>query len=350
MDTRVIKVSETDPEEELLQEAAEILRRGGLVAFPTETVYGLGADGLNANAVKNIFHAKGRPSDNPLILHIADIESLKALTFEVSDKAKIVMKAFWPGPLTIILPRSLLVPNEVTAGLSTVGIRYPSHPIAQKLLQVAKIPVAAPSANLSGKPSPTEGKHVIKDLMGRVDMIIEGGPCAFGLESTILDMTSEIPMILRPGAITIEMLRSVLGQVEMDPAIEKNSTEDFVAKAPGMKYRHYAPRAVMMIVNGRKEDVVAKIQQLTKEYISKGEIVGIMATEETKGEYHANYVQSVGSRKAPEQIAKNIFRVLREFDELPVEVILAEGYEKKEIGTAIMNRLSKAAGYRMLYV
>ncbi|SHK19816.1 translation factor SUA5 [Geosporobacter subterraneus DSM 17957] len=348
METKIISIDPSCIDQEKLQEAANILKRGGTVAFPTETVYGLGANALDQEAVVKIFRAKGRPSDNPLIVHIADFDDINPLVREIPAVAKKLADRFWPGPLTMIFPKSEHVPEGITAGLDTVAIRMPSHGIARALIKLSGVPVAAPSANLSGKPSPTKAAHVIEDLMGKVEMIISGGECVVGLESTVLDISGEVPAILRPGGITLEDLKQVLEAVIVDPALEEKMGTGIVPKSPGMKYTHYAPKAEMMIIDGAAEIVVTKIENLAKEKEKDGLKVGIMATEETKDSYGAACVLSMGSRKAPETIGAKLFDTLRHFDALGVDLILAEGISRQGVGHAVMNRMLKAAGYRIL--
>lgn len=348
METKIMVIDPFCIDQEKLQQGANILKRGGTVAFPTETVYGLGANALDQEAVAKIFRAKGRPSDNPLIVHIADFDDIHPLVREIPAAAKKLADQFWPGPLTMIFPKSEHVPEAITAGLDTVAIRMPAHGIARALIRLSGVPVAAPSANLSGKPSPTKAAHVIEDLMGKVDMIISGGECMVGLESTVLDISGEVPAILRPGKITLEDLKQVLGAVILDPALEEKMDMGIVPKSPGMKYTHYAPKAEMMIIDGAAETVVAKIKDLAKEKGKDGLKVGIMATEETKDSYPAACVLSMGSRKAPETIGAKLFDTLRHFDALGVDLILAEGISRQGVGHAVMNRMLKAAGYRIL--
>ncbi|SHD76582.1 tRNA(NNU) t(6)A37 threonylcarbamoyladenosine modification; threonine-dependent ADP-forming ATPase [[Clostridium] ultunense Esp] len=349
IETKIIKVNEINPEEELILEGAKFIKEGKLVAFPTETVYGLGANGLNEEAVKEIFVAKGRPQDNPLILHVSSIEDIRPLVKSVSKEAEILMKKFWPGPLTLLFKKSKKVPNIITAGLDTVAIRMPNNPIALGLIKNSGMPIAAPSANTSGKPSPTSADHVIEDLYGKVHMIIDGGSTGVGLESTVLDLTEEIPMILRPGAITLEDLQSIIPNVEEDLSIIKNSN-DIVPKSPGQKYRHYAPKADMLVFVGDVENMVMEIKVQAKEFISQEKTVGIMATEETKDRYGQGIIISVGSRKNMETIGHNLFNTIRLFDQKEVDIILAEGVELSYIGTAIMNRLKKASGGNIIKV
>lgn len=345
MDTKVVKTTE----EELI-EAAAILKKGGLVAFPTETVYGLGADALNEEAARKIYAAKGRPSDNPLIAHIAKKEDIEPLVREIPEAGKKLMDAFWPGPLTLIFPKSGRVPKGTTGGLDTVAVRMPSDPVARRLIELAGTPVAAPSANTSGRPSPTTAEHVRQDMDGRIEMIVDGGPVGIGVESTIVDVTGEIPMVLRPGAITMEMLKKCVGAVEIDPAILGPVSQDFKPKAPGMKYRHYAPKADLTIVSGETEDVVRAISRMAAERESEGLSVGIICTDETRALYPRGVVRSMGVRARQETIAHNLYAVLREFDDLNADVIYSESFEGGELSQAIMNRLCKAAGYHMMNV
>lgn len=345
MDTKVVKTTE----EELI-EAAAILKKGGLVAFPTETVYGLGADALNEEAARKIYAAKGRPSDNPLIAHIAKKEDIEPLVREIPEAGKKLMDAFWPGPLTLIFPKSGRVPEGTTGGLDTVAVRMPSDPVARRLIELAGTPVAAPSANTSGRPSPTTAEHVHQDMDGRIEMIVDGGPVGIGVESTIVDVTGEIPMVLRPGAITMEMLKKCVGAVEIDPAILGPVSQDFKPKAPGMKYRHYAPKADLTIVSGETEDVVRAINRMAAERESEGLSVGIICTDETRALYPCGVVRSMGVRARQETIAHNLYAVLREFDDLNADVIYSESFEGGELSQAIMNRLCKAAGYHMMNV
>ena len=344
MKTRIIKIDTTAPDwDKQLDDTAEILRSGGLVAFPTETVYGLGANALDAEAVEAIYRAKGRPSDNPLIVHIADTATVKDLADSVPETAQILMDAFWPGPLTLVLPRSSKVSDIITAGLDTVAVRMPSHPIASALIKKAGVPVAAPSANSSGRPSPTLARHVIEDLMGKVDVIIDGGNAEVGVESTVLDITVTPPVILRPGGVTLEQLRCVLGDVVGDQAPGTADITDMTymtytadmtdmpgtPKSPGMKYRHYSPRATLLLLQGEPERVAAEISKRAELYHEEGTAVGILVTDETAALYEPSLyscckILSLGSRKDPGTLASNLFRCLREFDEKGVEVIMAE--------------------------
>ena len=350
MRTKVIRWNSSDGYEITdLREAAGIIRFGGLVAFPTETVYGLGCDGRSSEAAAKVYEAKGRPSDNPLILHIADREMLDDLVGEIPEVAAKLIENFWPGPMTLVFTKSDKVPKQVTGGLETVAVRMPAHAGAAELIRAAGVPIAAPSANLSGKPSPTDAKAVIEDLDGRIDMIIDGGPVQIGLESTIIDMTEETPMILRPGKISRKMLEEVLGTVEVDRTIL--SSDDAAApRAPGMKYRHYAPRGYLTIVDGDREAVAAYINRECDGLRAKGMKTGVLCTDETLSSYRADSVKSTGSRQDEDAAGRALFRLLREFDTEDVQVMFSESFEGASDGQAIMNRLMKAAGHRMVRV
>ena len=331
-----------------LLEAANILQVGGLVASPTETVYGLCANALNENAVKNIYKAKGRPSDNPLIVHIADLEMLSPLVEEIPAMAEILMEHFWPGPLTLIFKASALVPKVVTGGLDTVAIRFPSHPIIQKLIKTSGLPLAAPSANTSGKPSPTNASRVIEDLEGKIDAIIVGDSSEYGVESTVVDTTGEIATILRPGGITAEMIEEVLGAVTIDPAITHALKEGELPKAPGMKYQHYSPNAEVIIVDGKEALVISKINELIASAHSQGKKIGVLATDETKEHFKTDLVISAGTTKNLTTIAAHLFEALRTFDDANIDIVYSLAFPKKGIGNAIMNRLEKSAGYHII--
>ena len=336
-------------DEALMETAGSIIRSGHLVAFPTETVYGLGADALDPDAARRIYSAKGRPSDNPLIVHIASPDSLERIVTHIPERAYILSQAFWPGPLTIIMEKSALVPSSVTGGLDTVAVRMPDHEIALALIRASGGYIAAPSANTSGRPSPTTAQHVYDDLNGKIDMIIDGGSVGIGVESTIIDLTADTPMVLRPGFISLEMLRDVIGDVRMDPGLQSEDPS-FRPKAPGMKYRHYAPKADLTIVEGRGEDVRAAIERLSREAVMKGLKCGIIAADEDAGSYHYGIVRSAGSRAREITISQHLFGILREFDSLGVDVIYSESFDTPQIGAAIMNRLIKAAGHHILSV
>lgn len=351
MDTKIVRITDKEQlkDEELL-EAARILREGGLVAFPTETVYGLGGNALDERASEKIYAAKGRPSDNPLIAHISCMEELPALVREIPEAGRRLAEAYWPGPLTMIFRKRDEVPYETTGGLETVAVRMPSDPVASRLIRLAGVPVAAPSANTSGRPSPTRAEHVIEDLNGKIDMIIDGGQVGIGVESTIVDVSGEIPVLLRPGAVTMEMLENVLGQVDIDPAIIGPVSADIKPKAPGMKYRHYAPKADMVLVEGEMEQVVRYINQETKKAQKEGKTVGIICTEESRNRYPEGILEVIGSREHEETVAHNLFAVLRDFDSRKVDCIFSESFSRDQLGQAIMNRLCKAAGYHIVKV
>ncbi len=332
-----------------IRRAGEILLSGGLVAFPTETVYGLGGNALDAGAAAKIYEAKGRPSDNPLIVHIADWDAIGQIAVHLPRQAKQLSDAFWPGPLTMILQKSAAVPYETTGGLETVAVRMPDHAIAQALIRAGGGYVAAPSANTSGRPSPTSAQHVAEDLDGRIDMIIDGGEVQIGLESTIVDLTEEIPMILRPGFISREMLEQVIGTVKTDRGL---TAEDASVrpKAPGMKYRHYAPQAPLFIVEGTEQAVEEKINALASGEYAAGRCAGVIASDETAEMYAFGVVKSMGSRSDELEISRHLYAILREFDRLGVSVIYSESFQTPQMGPAIMNRLIKAAGHQIIHV
>lgn len=332
-----------------IAKGGEILKNGGLVAFPTETVYGLGGNALDPKASMKIYAAKGRPSDNPLIVHIADIRDLDKIVTEVPEKARVLAEKYWPGPLTMILPKADIVPRETTGGLDSVAVRFPSDRIAQELILAAGGYVAAPSANTSGRPSPTTAGHVAEDLGEAIDMIIDGGQVNIGLESTIVDFTEDIPVVLRPGYISLEMLRETLGDVRMDKGLIKPDSKVH-PKAPGMKYRHYAPKGQMTIVEGDIDNVVAKINELSKEKIADGRNVAVIATDETKYRYKYGTVKSIGSRKTEGSIAAGLYDILRDMDHIGAQDIYAESFSDDRLGGAIMNRMIKAAGHHVIHV
>lgn len=349
MDTKVVRMSPDCLDMQGILEAGSILKNGGLVAFPTETVYGLGGNALDEKAAEKIYRAKGRPSDNPLIIHIAEFSAIEKIVKDVPQKAKLLADAYWPGPLTMVFEKKEIVPYGTTGGLETVAVRMPNHPIALELIRAGGGYVAAPSANKSGRPSPTIASHVEEDLGGRIDMILDGGPVGIGLESTIVDFTDEIPTILRPGYINQEMLEKVIGPVQMDKALMSVSGS-IAPKAPGMKYRHYAPQGELVIVAGYPEDVQMRIRQLAEEKVMAGYRVGIIATDESAGEYPLGIVKSIGTRVHEETIAQHLFAVLREFDDSKVDFIYSEAFDTPQIGQAIMNRLLKAAGQHKIDV
>ncbi|MBE6011786.1 MAG: threonylcarbamoyl-AMP synthase [Lachnospiraceae bacterium] len=347
MNTLIKKVRNTaelsnDP---VIKEAGRILKNGGLVAFPTETVYGLGANALSLEASGKIYAAKGRPSDNPLIAHIADIDMLESLVYDISEKARLLMEAFWPGPMTLIFKKKDIVPYATTGGLNTVAIRMPSNNIARALIRQAGVPIAAPSANKSGRPSPTMAEHVKEDLYGVIDMIIDDGPTDFGLESTIIDVSEEEPVILRPGAITDSMVQNVLGKISS--SFEFSEEEGEGPKAPGMKYKHYAPKAKMILLRGNQNKIISTINQL-----SAGEKnFALMITKELQEQYQGpGRIYIMGKASEPETIGANIFKLLRQIDADGCELVFTEGIEEKGIGIAVMNRLKKACGYNIVDV
>ena len=334
MDTIVAKITNDSlTDKKIYEQAGKILREGGLVAFPTETVYGLGADALDEEASAKIYAAKGRPSDNPLIVHIADIEALYKLSCEVPDKALKLADKFWPGPLTMILKKSDVVPDSITGGLGTVAIRMPSHKVAAELIRTSGVYIAAPSANTSGKPSPTRASHVIKDLSGKIDMIIEDDTVDIGVESTIIDLSEEVPTILR-----------------IDPAITEGVKSGVVPKAPGMKYKHYAPDADLKIVEGDEAKVVEYINDNVNRLISQGYKVAVMTTEEGKHNYNKGIIVSMGHKDDELSAARHLYAVLREFDNENVDYVFSESFETDNVGRAVMNRLIKAAGHTIINV
>ena len=350
METKYIKIDANKIDAALMETAGKLIAEGELVAFPTETVYGLGGDGLRPEAAGKIYAAKGRPSDNPLIIHIADVKDLERVAKTVPEEAYVLAEAFWPGPLTMIVEKSDAVPDATTGGMNTVAVRMPDHPIALELIRKSGCLIAAPSANTSGRPSPTEAVHVREDLDGKIAMIVDGGAVGIGIESTIIDLTEEIPMILRPGYITPAMLSKVLGkEVIIDPGIIA-ADDTTKPKAPGMKYKHYAPKAEMVIIDGEKDAVIAEINHKTQEMHKNRKRVAVIATEETKGLYEADVVLSMGSREDEDAIAKHMYKILRECDTLEVDVIFSECFQTPRIGQAIMNRLLKAAGHQVLWV
>lgn len=376
METQFLELTEykkngnIGPEDEAkLQEAAGILRAGGLVAFPTETVYGLGGNGLLKEASRSIYAAKGRPSDNPLILHISDMKELEPITREIPHRARTLAEHFWPGPLTMILNKAEIVPLETTGGLSTVAVRMPEHEVARRLIALAGVPVAAPSANTSGRPSPTTAAHVREDLEGKIEAILDGGPSGIGLESTIVDLSGEEPVLLRPGAITAEMLEKALGErVLLDPALEKPLDPSVHPKAPGMKYRHYAPKAPMVIIQGKAgtfagEELLRVEEAVDREVdrsLEAGKRTALICSDESLSYYQKRYegplakgqliLRTMGTRNREESIAHNLFSVLREMDEVQAEYIVAEGVNTEAIGYAVMNRMKKAAAQQVIYV
>ena len=382
-ETEVWRVDPASPDSDLMRRAGQILKEGGLVAFPTETVYGLGGDALDPEASRKIYAAKGRPSDNPLIVHIADLDDLYEIASEVPEKAVKLAKACWPGPLTMIFNKTDIVPYQTTGGLDTVAVRFPDHPVALALIREGGRFVAGPSANTSGRPSPTRAEHVYEDLNGRIPLILDAGEVRIGLESTIVDFTEEIPVILRPGYLDEGRLREILGDVKMDPGLVKPD-DTRRPKAPGMRYRHYAPKAAMTVVRGEREKVVTAISELTASALSDGKKVGLLITEETaeavrdvfgkpaesaasagvavsgasqpggkeddrSGDINP-FITVIGHRDSEDEIAHNLFAALRDFDAAGVDEIYSEAYETPRLGDAVMNRLLKAAGHRVLNV
>ena len=347
METRIRKIDKNKIDLEIMEQAGGILQAGGLVAFPTETVYGLGANALDEEAAKKTYEAKGRPSDNPLIVHIAELSYLDKIVEEIPKKAIQLAETFWPGPLTMIFKKTEAVPYGTTGGLDTVAVRMPNDEIARTLILAGGGYVSAPSANTSGRPSPTTAKHVEEDMDGKIEMILDGGSVDIGVESTIVDMTVTPPMILRPGAVTKEMLESVIGEVQIDRAIlDDNSTE--APKAPGMKYRHYAPKAGLSIVQGEVEDEVKAIKQLAYALKKQGKTAGIIASAEHVADYTNGIVKNVGARASQSSVAKNLYRVLREFDDEDVNYIFSESFVAEGLMEAVMNRLEKAAGHQII--
>ena len=350
MKTIYEKVDPADIDMSVIERAGRIVRDGGVVAFPTETVYGLGADALSGASSKKIYEAKGRPSDNPLIIHIADLSDLNRIVKTVPREAVALAEKYWPGPLTMIFDKAPEVPKETTGGLETVAVRFPSHPVAKAFIRAAGGYVAAPSANLSGRPSPTTGRHVMEDMDGRIDMVIDSGPCDIGLESTIIDMTSDVPMMLRPGYVNEEMLREVLGDIEKDPAVFGNADENILPKAPGMKYRHYAPKGVLTIVSGDNDKVIRYIRDRIEKR-KEGVRVGVIACSSDVRHFgSADFVADAGSRGNEIEIASRLFDILRRCDEENIDEIYSEEFDTPQLGLAIMNRLIKAAGHSIIKV
>lgn len=350
MKTEILTVDFNDPQlnKTIFQKAAKVIKTGGLVAFPTETVYGLGADALNGEAVKKIYEAKGRPSDNPLIAHVSSFDQIRPLVREISDVAQRLMDEFMPGPITLVFKKTDVIPPETSGGLDTVAVRFPENRTAQAFISACSVPIAAPSANTSGKPSPTRASHVEYDLNGKIDMIIDGGHCEFGLESTIVDVSGDVPCLLRPGSITLEMLKEIVPDITVDKAVSEKLEKGERPKAPGMKYTHYSPNANVTIVRGDIEPSVAEINGLLAENADKK--CGVVATEETKHLYNTENILVIGTREHPETIAANLFKMLRKCDFYGYEQVFIEGFPESELGLAIMNRLKKAAGYNIIEI
>jgi L-threonylcarbamoyladenylate synthase len=347
--TLLLRVDPEAPDVEKIRAGAGLIRSGGLVAFPTETVYGLGADTLNAKAVLALFEAKRRPLDNPPIVHVCDFGDVIRVAKEVPAVAEGLMRRFWPGPLTLILKRSRVVPDVAVAGLDTVAVRMPRHSVALALIRESGCPVSAPSANLAGKPSPTMARHVLEDLDGRIDAVLDGGPTAVGVESTVLDVTVEPPQVLRPGGTPFESLKKVLDRVELNPAVtaERPVSVEKV-RSPGLKHKHYAPDANLVVVEGELSAVVRRVNELVAYYLKRGSRVGVLCTAETAGSYRAHVVKSLGSRGELGSVARSLFGCLREFDSEGVDVIVAEGVPLEGLGLAVMNRLRRASGYKIV--
>lgn len=344
MECELIKIKSA--KDEAVKKAAQCIKNGGLVAFPTETVYGLGGDGLNKEAAAKIYAAKGRPSDNPLILHINDQKMLHRIVKDVNSMAKKIMTAFCPGPVTLILSKTDIVPSSVTGGLNTVAVRMPDNDIARELIRLSETPIAAPSANISGRPSPTTAQAVYHDLHDRIDMILDGGTCQFGVESTIVDCTENVPVILRPGAVTKEMLEELFPVVKIDRAV---IGKNVVPKAPGMKYKHYAPKADMILFEGSPAKMAGSIAEKLHEYERKGKNVGLIVSSEVAEKLQHKNTAVYGRQGDLMTIAAEIYECLRFFDDKDVDVILAEGTTDSGIGLAIMNRLHKASGFNSIF-
>ena len=349
METKVAIIKDINTDIRFIEEAGKVIRNGGTVAFPTETVYGLGANALDDEAVRKIFIAKGRPQDNPLIIHVSTKE-ISELVKDVPEVAQKIIDKFWPGPLTVILEKKDIIPNVTSANLNTIGIRMPNSEIALKLIELAERPIAAPSANISGRPSPTEVERCVEDLNGRVDYIIGGESSDIGVESTIVDCTVNPPLVLRPGGITLEMLKEINPEIELDKALKSKPNDDFKPKAPGMTYKHYAPNAHLKIIKGKNEKTIEIINEIVENYIEKGNDVAILTTNENLNKFNNGKVISLGSENDLKEIAKNLFEALRKCDDLGVQYILCQGFEENGVGLAIMNRLNKAAGYDILEV
>ncbi|MEM1939588.1 MAG: L-threonylcarbamoyladenylate synthase [Acidilobaceae archaeon] len=354
VETIVLRVNPAKPDIGALEKAAQAIREGGLVAFPTETVYGLGASAFNEDAVRRIYYVKGRPLDNPIIVHICDYDQLNIVSSRVPEIVYKLIKRFWPGPLTLVLPKSLLVPYAVTAGLETVAVRMPAHPIALELIRLSETPIAAPSANISGKPSPTRGEHVIRDLYSKVEVIIDGGETLYGVESTIINLLVDPPILLRPGAYPVEDIENVLGVKILIPEFARGLSEAERALAPGMKHRHYAPDTPLVLVESRDyvdmSKLIGKVRELVETYKSKGVRVAVIASSETISNYKDLNVEIIelGPRSNTFIVAKKLFNILRGIDELNVGVAIVEGFEDKGLGLAIMNRLRKASTTRYI--
>lgn len=345
MKTLIKEIDINKPDQDLISLFANMLADGKTVIFPTETVYGLGANALDVDAATKIYQAKGRPSDNPLLVHVADKEDVYDLVENIDDRAKLLMDKFWPGPLTIVFKKKAIIPDRTSGGLDTVAIRMPSDQVARDLIRRAGVPIAAPSANISGRPSPTKPEHIIRDMDGRVDGILVGGPCNYGVESTIVDLSDDIAMVLRPGSVTLEMLREVLGQVDLDPSL-KNKDDNVKAKAPGMKYKHYSPQAQVYIVKADDlEGFAERVDSLCEDNAKKGLKIGVMTMNYDQHSYQAKVFDLGGSYT---EVAKNLFDSLISLDRESIDIAYVPYFEERGIGVAIMNRLKKAAAYRII--
>jgi len=345
MKTLIKEIDINKPDQDLISLFANMLADGKTVIFPTETVYGLGANALDEDAATKIYQAKGRPSDNPLLVHVADKEDVYDLVENIDDRAKLLMDKFWPGPLTIVFKKKAIIPDRTSGGLDTVAIRMPSDQVARDLIRRAGVPIAAPSANISGRPSPTKPEHIIRDMDGRVDGILVGGPCNYGVESTIVDLSDDIAMVLRPGSVTLEMLREVLGQVDLDPSL-KNKDDNVKAKAPGMKYKHYSPQAQVYIVKADDlEGFAERVDSLCEDSAKKGLKIGVMTMNYDQHSYQAKVFDLGGSYT---EVAKNLFDSLISLDRESIDIAYVPYLEERGIGVAIMNRLKKAAAYRII--
>ena len=345
MKTLIKEIDINKPDQDLISLFATMLADGKTVIFPTETVYGLGANALDEDAATKIYQAKGRPSDNPLLVHVADKEDVYDLVENIDDRAKLLMDKFWPGPLTIVFKKKAIIPDRTSGGLATVAIRMPSDQVARDLIRQAGVPIAAPSANISGRPSPTKPEHIIRDMDGRVDGILVGGPCDYGVESTIIDLSEDLAMVLRPGSITLEMLGEVLGRVDLDPSL-KNKDDNIRAKAPGMKYKHYSPQAQVYIVKADDlEGFAERVDSLCEDNAKKGLKIGVMTMNYDQHSYQAKVFDLGGSDT---EVAKNLFDSLISLDREYIDIAYVPYFEERGIGVAIMNRLKKAAAYRII--
>nr|WP_314504326.1 L-threonylcarbamoyladenylate synthase [uncultured Peptostreptococcus sp.] len=345
MKTLIKEIDINKPDQDLISLFATMLADGKTVIFPTETVYGLGANALDEDAATKIYQAKGRPSDNPLLVHVADKEDVYDLVENIDDRAKLLMDKFWPGPLTIVFKKKAIIPDRTSGGLDTVAIRMPSDQVARDLIRQAGVPIAAPSANISGRPSPTKPEHIIRDMDGRVDGILVGGPCDYGVESTIIDLSEDLAMVLRPGSITLEMLGEVLGRVDLDPSL-KNKDDNIRAKAPGMKYKHYSPQAQVYIVKADDlEGFAERVDSLCEDNAKKGLKIGVMTMNYDQHSYQAEVFDLGGSDT---EVAKNLFDSLISLDRESIDIAYVPYFEERGIGVAIMNRLKKAAAYRII--